>query len=124
MLTRCPMCTGHPQAKGYKGFSLCRRNAWAALNKLLEDKVVRAIGVSNYEANHLEDALVGHKPAVNQNEFHPYFRETDVVAQCKALGIHYQSYSPLGASDHMIVRFGIVVVANIYAGYGPLMVGL
>eukprot|EP00041_Stephanoeca_diplocostata_P039710 m.1637541 g.1637541 ORF g.1637541 m.1637541 type:complete len:387 (-) comp25938_c0_seq1:1025-2185(-) len=93
---------GHPQANGHKGFSLCRQNAWAALNKLLEDKVVRAIGVSNFEPNHLEDAMTGRKPAVNQNEFHPYFRETALVERCKTLGIHYQSYSPLGASDHML----------------------
>lgn len=61
----------------------------------------RAIGVSNFEQNHLEDifALKSLMPSINQVEFHPYWHEDDLVAYCAEYNITFNGYSPLGARD-------------------------
>lgn len=68
----------------------------------------RAIGVSNFEQNHLQDILDLNSlvPAVNQVEFHPYWHEDDLVAYCKGLNIQFNGYSPLGAPDVSVPRKG------------------
>src|SRR3954466_14316207 len=54
--------------------------AYRALEKLLADGKVRAIGVSNFMVEHLEKLLNGSTtaPAVNQIEVHPYFAQREV----------------------------------------------
>src|SRR3954468_24266875 len=54
--------------------------AYRALEKLLADGRVRAIGVSNFMRPHLDELLAatGVVPAVNQIELHPYFSQPDV----------------------------------------------
>ena len=58
------------------------REAFRALETLLEQGKVRAIGVSNFMVDHLtallEKATV--VPAVNQIEVHPYFQQPEVQA--------------------------------------------
>jgi len=92
---------GHPQAGASKGYSLCRSEAWRALVTLLKEKKVRAIGVSNFEEKHLVDTVVDATPGMNQVEFHPFYHEDSLVKYCAEKNIHFQSYSPLGAYDHM-----------------------
>ena len=58
-------------------------DAYRALETLLADGKVRAIGVSNFMVDHL-DALREHAsvvPAVNQIEVHPYFAQRAVQAR-------------------------------------------
>jgi diketogulonate reductase-like aldo/keto reductase len=73
-------------------------DAYRALEKLLADGRVRAIGVSNFMRDHLEllfkDTSV--IPAVNQIEVHPYFRQPDVLAANAEHGIVSQAWSPIG----------------------------
>jgi 2,5-diketo-D-gluconate reductase A len=73
-------------------------DAYRALEKLLEDGRVRAIGVSNFMPGHLDDLLknTGVVPAVNQIEVHPYFSEPDVRAADAEHGILTQAWSPIG----------------------------
>lgn len=72
--------------------------AYRALETLLADGKVRAIGVSNFMPDHLarlaEAATV--VPAVNQVEVHPYFRQPEVLAADAAAGILTQAWSPIG----------------------------
>ena len=53
-------------------------DAYRALEKLLADGKVRAIGVSNFMPEHLDRLLTEASvvPAVNQIELHPYFQQT------------------------------------------------
>ena len=53
-------------------------DAYRALERLLADGKVRAIGVSNFMPEHLERLLAETSvvPAVNQIEVHPYFQQT------------------------------------------------
>jgi 2,5-diketo-D-gluconate reductase A len=72
--------------------------AYQALEKLLADGSVRAIGVSNFMRHHLED-LAGRTeivPAINQIELHPYFAQPDVQAADRERGILTQAWSPIG----------------------------
>lgn len=72
--------------------------AYRALETLLADGMVRAIGVSNFMVDHLErlhtDTTI--VPAVNQIEVHPYFQQRAVEAADTAAGIVTQAWSPIG----------------------------
>ncbi|WP_435113445.1 aldo/keto reductase [Nocardiopsis synnemataformans] len=72
--------------------------AYRALEKLLADGVVRAIGVSNFTPQHLRRLLAETEtvPAVNQIEVHPYFRQSDLLAFDAEHGILNQAWSPIG----------------------------
>lgn len=72
--------------------------AYHALETLLADGRVRAIGVSNFMPDHLDRLLEATKvvPAVNQVEVHPYFRQPDVLEADAKHGILTQAWSPIG----------------------------
>ena len=72
--------------------------AYHALEKLLGDGKVRAIGVSNFMRHHLDDLLQRTDviPAVNQIELHPYFAQPDVQQADAEHGILTQAWSPIG----------------------------
>ena len=72
--------------------------AYRALETLLADGKVRAIGVSNFMVEHLERLLdrAAVVPALNQLEQHPYFQQADVQAFGERHGILAQAWSPIG----------------------------
>jgi diketogulonate reductase-like aldo/keto reductase len=72
--------------------------AYRALETLLADGKVRAIGVSNFMVDHLS-RLLEHAtvvPAVNQIEVHPYFAQQKVQDFGAEHGILTQAWSPIG----------------------------
>ena len=73
-------------------------DAYRALEKLLADDAVRAIGVSNFMPEHLTRLLAETSvvPAVNQIEVHPYFRQSELLAVDAEHGIRSQAWSPIG----------------------------
>jgi diketogulonate reductase-like aldo/keto reductase len=72
--------------------------AYRALETLLADGKVRAIGVSNFMVGHLTRLLdtATIVPAVNQIEVHPYFAQREVQAFGTEHGILTQAWSPIG----------------------------
>src|SRR3954468_8508628 len=71
-------------------------DAYRALEALLADGKVRAIGVSNFMVEHLIK-LLDHAtvvPAVNQIELHPYFQQQEVQAFGVEHDIVAQAWSP------------------------------
>jgi 2,5-diketo-D-gluconate reductase A len=72
--------------------------AYRALERLLADGKVSAIGVSNFIPEHLTRLLAETSvvPAVNQIEVHPYFRQPAVQAANAEHGIRTQAWSPIG----------------------------
>ena len=72
--------------------------AYRALETLLEQGKVRAIGVSNFRVDHLERLLAETTvvPAVNQIELHPYFIQQAVQDADAKHGILTQAWSPIG----------------------------
>ena len=73
------------------------KETWKALEQLYKEERVRAIGVSNFLQNHLEDLLpsVEIVPMVNQMEFHPYLVQQDLIDFCTSKNIQYEAWSPL-----------------------------
>ena len=72
--------------------------AYHALEQLLADGKVRAIGVSNFMPDHLRRLLEATSvvPAVNQVELHPYFTQPDVQAADADHRVLTQAWSPIG----------------------------
>lgn len=73
-------------------------DAYRALETLLADGKVRAIGVSNFMPEHLDRllAVAAVVPAVNQIEVHPYFQQTALQRLNAQHGIVTQAWSPIG----------------------------
>jgi diketogulonate reductase-like aldo/keto reductase len=73
-------------------------DAYRALETLLADGKVRAIGVSNFMVEHLTMLLdrATVVPAVNQIEYHPYYQQQDVQNFNAEHGILTQAWSPIG----------------------------
>jgi len=72
--------------------------AYRALETLLADGKVRAIGVSNFMPEHLQRLLAETSvvPAVNQIEVHPFFQQTALQRLHAERGILTQAWSPIG----------------------------
>lgn len=65
-----------------------------------DEGLVRSVGVSNFQKQHLEElereGLPA--PAFDQMEHHPYMQDEDALGYCRERGIVYQAWSPLGRS--------------------------
>ena len=74
-----------------------RNETWKALEKIYDEGLVKAIGVSNYTISHLEELLEVCEvvPAVNQVEYHPFLYQNELRDYCKEKNITLESYSPL-----------------------------
>ncbi len=74
--------------------------AWKEMERLYEEGMIRAIGVSNFNPHHIEriDAIGNVEPAVNQIESNPYFQNQDVIDYCLQRGIYVEAWSPLGGA--------------------------
>ncbi len=72
--------------------------AWQALVDAKKFGLVRSIGVSNFEPEHIEKIVdaTGVWPAVNQVELHPYFSNARVRAFDDEHQVVTQAWSPLG----------------------------
>ncbi|MEK3685337.1 aldo/keto reductase [Paenibacillus sp. FSL R10-2736] len=77
------------------------KDTWRALEKLYADGKVRAIGVSNFQIDHLEDLLTetNVKPMVNQVELHPLLSQLELREYCKAQGIQIEAWAPLAQGN-------------------------
>jgi diketogulonate reductase-like aldo/keto reductase len=73
-------------------------DAYRALETLLADGKVRAIGVSNFMPEHLDRLLsvASVVPSVNQIEVHPYFQQRALQRVHGQHGIVTQAWSPIG----------------------------
>jgi 2,5-diketo-D-gluconate reductase A len=71
---------------------------WKALVELQAEGLVRTIGVSNFQPEHLERVIAetGVTPAINQVELHPHFQQVGLRREHERLGILTEAWSPLG----------------------------
>lgn len=77
------------------------RDTYAAMENLVDKGLVKAIGLSNFNAKQTDDiiSMAKHKPAVIQVECHPYLSQADLVSHCRSLEVCVMAYSPLGSGD-------------------------
>jgi 2,5-diketo-D-gluconate reductase A len=71
---------------------------WQAFVELQAEGLVRAIGVSNFQPEHLKRLIAhtGVTPAINQVELHPHFQQIGLRREHDELGIVTEAWSPLG----------------------------
>ncbi|MCZ2258552.1 aldo/keto reductase [Sporosarcina sp. G11-34] len=72
-------------------------DTYKALEKLYQEGRTKAIGVCNFDIEHLQRIIDECEvlPAVNQIECHPYLQQTELKQFCKEHGILVEAYSPL-----------------------------
>src|SRR5699024_1728014 len=89
---------------------------YQALEKLYKDGRVKAIGVCNFNIEHLERILTECevKPAVNQVEYHPYLQQTELKAFCEKHDIQLEAYSPLMNGTHVLENEVIQEIARAH----------
>lgn len=73
------------------------RETWRALERIYDEKLARAIGVSNFQIHHLEDILAHGNvvPAVNQVEYHPLLTQEPLRQFCRKHHIQLEAWSPI-----------------------------
>ncbi|RDC55747.1 aldo/keto reductase [Pedobacter chinensis] len=71
-------------------------SSWTAMEELYKEGIVRAIGVSNFNMNQIQNLLKQHSviPAVNQVETHPFSQKTEMQKALKSQGIQLESWAP------------------------------
>lgn len=72
--------------------------SWRAMEEAVKAGKIRAIGISNFRREHIDELLktATIKPAVNQNYLNPSDMQKDLTAYNDKLGILNEAYSPLG----------------------------
>ncbi|KAG6099899.1 hypothetical protein E4U30_005795 [Claviceps sp. LM220 group G6] len=81
-----------------------REELWKVLEKLHEEGRAKAIGVSNYRPQHVDEMKEYAKiwpPHVNQIELHPWCQQKEIVQYCRDNNIVVAAYSPLACGAHL-----------------------
>ena len=89
-------------------------DTWRALEQLYRDGRVRAVGVSNFNADHLhrlvdETDLV---PAINQVELHPYLQQAELRKANESLGIATEAWGPIARGGELLTDEVITRIAD------------
>jgi diketogulonate reductase-like aldo/keto reductase len=80
-----------------------RVECWQAMQRLLEQGLCRAVGVSNFTIRHLEELAETSPivPAVDQVEFSAFLYQRDLLAYCREHGIQLEAYCPLARASRL-----------------------
>ena len=97
---------------------------WPALEDAFNAGGARAIGLSNYEREHVEAvrAIATVPPHVLQVESHPFFPNADLRAYTQGLGMVFEAWSPLARGRTVTDPTLIEIGASL--GVGPTQVAL
>ena len=81
-------------------------DSWRALEYLLKQGKIRAIGISNFNEYQLETLIQQANiiPAVMQNWMDPLHQDLQLRKLCKQYNIFYQSYSTLGTQWQSLIN--------------------
>jgi diketogulonate reductase-like aldo/keto reductase len=77
--------------------------AWPGMERARELGYTRSIGVSNFDADELEQVSAAGSvvPAVNQVQFSPFEDRRGLLEACEERGVVLEAYSPLGTGRHL-----------------------
>jgi 2,5-diketo-D-gluconate reductase A len=93
------------------------KGSWKAMEELLKEGKIRAIGVSNFEPDQFND-LMGYariKPAINQIETHVFFQQYNAYEFLKKSEVQMEAWSPFAAGRNGI--FNNQILADIAIKY-------
>jgi len=78
--------------------------AWKEMEKLYDEGLIKAIGVSNFHRAHLEklDTFANYEPVLDQIESNPSFNNQELVGYLQGRGIVAEAWSPLGGKHNEI----------------------
>jgi 2,5-diketo-D-gluconate reductase A len=90
---------------------------WKAFEALHSDGRARAIGVSNFQIEHLERLRqkTDTVPAVNQVELHPYLGQSELLSYHRQNGIATEAWAPLARGGSLLDDPKIRSVAHKHA---------
>lgn len=73
-------------------------DTWRAMERLVDEKIVRSAGLSNFYPSHMAAVLAAANiaPVVDQIEYHPGLMQEETVVTCRKNGILVEAWSPLG----------------------------
>lgn len=96
--------------------------AWKACEQAVRDGKVKGIGVCNFIEEDMEKLLsyATIKPALIQNECHPYFAQNDMMLKYGADGIPIEAWYPLGHGDSGLM--GEQIFTELSGKYGKSIV--
>jgi 2,5-diketo-D-gluconate reductase A len=92
--------------------------AWRAMEELLAEGRLRAIGVSNFGPDRLVDLILHNDvvPAVNQVEVNPFHQQAEAAALMKDEGVQIESWAPFAEGKNDL--FSNEVLSSIGEQYG------
>lgn len=81
-------------------------SSWKEMEDLYKEGKVRAIGVSNFNMDQIQDLLKKHTiiPAVNQVETHPFSQKTEMQTALKSQGIQLESWAPFAQGKNNLFK--------------------
>ncbi len=90
------------------------------MEKFVEQGKIRSLGLSNWYIEEIDDfiAQVNIKPALVQNEIHPYYQEQEVIPYIHDLGIVMQAWYPLGGRGHQKELLSDKTILEIAENHG------
>ena len=113
--------------EGFDDWEELDRESWRAMEELLKEGKIRAIGVSNFLPHHFENLLKTAKiiPVLNQLELHPGYLQEEAVSYCRKKNIALEAWSPIGRArlmknpllNEMAEKYG-VSVAHLCLSFG------
>ncbi len=94
--------------------------AYQAMEQYVGEGKIHSLGLSNWYVEELTEFLpqVTIKPALVQNEIHPYYQEQDAVPFIQANGIVVQCWYPLGGRGYTADLLGNETIQMIAKAHG------
>ena len=92
--------------------------SWRAMEELYKEGRIRAIGVSNFYPDRLQDLILHNEvtPAVNQVETHPFHQQTAAEEFMRSKGVQIESWAPFAEGKNGL--FANELLLKIAAKYG------
>lgn len=91
--------------------------AWRAMERLYKEGRIRAIGVTSFSSERLQDLFLHNevKPAVNQLETHPFFQQQAANTFLQQEGIQHEAWAPFAEGQNDIFNHPVLkAIADKY----------
>ncbi|WP_347373970.1 aldo/keto reductase [Aequorivita sp. Q41] len=89
-------------------------SSWTAMEELYREGKIRAIGISNFNGDQIQNLLKKHTvvPAVNQVETHPFSQKTQMQKTLKSQGIQLEAWAPFAQGKNNLFNNELLKVLS------------